>query len=1660
MACYEYKGVKYTKDELIDLFQKEGSKTRRILELQSDLFQKGREDKNLITYSRSDEEKLAIAISARDYHVGTEFQVDGVTFYIDDGDARDYKALGYSSMREFEDANLICVVNKETGKRGYLSPLKLSRRILEQKSIKDAVRDRERKNDFLQLLNKENNWVTFFVKSIIQDSAKKGYENVRFPGGNTANKIEGQQTLEGFIKQKEDRIEQLNNSRFGWKFKKDVGNESISNQTLRSTKEEVEKELDNYPPDIRETIEIVEFNVDRELNQIKQELKDAREGKGKFLIIANFYENTVHNILKKQGYKPQEVTDEHGNKWFEIQLLENRDLGEFYFQISGTNDLVNKIREKDVNISKRGNEYEVNGNKIKRTVQKEVEDYYESRIGKVRAEAFFKDFRRETESKVQVDIKDIIDRRVDDNGVIRQAPLAQTNPSAVDPNDNTFYQTLDSHIEQRLSSYEPGTIFLNSPNLYDGRTAGTPDLLAITPDGHIDILQFKAVEAARTGDVKVFQQQAYNTEIEAFRRILEKGYGVKRQNFRFTRAIPIKTEYEPIVPGFKEKRLSNITVGNTNVSLIRDESLFPIPSKSETTGNKKFDSYINRLKALAQSEAAERVPPEKRLEKAQRIASLVASIKKLQVRKDASGVLASSKAVIKAQKERYKSLQAKISNTDPNVASIRELNSIANDILDDKDQVQVYTDMYQVFKAIFDDNTVESQDILEEARDVSEDARDIADQYLDLAIQFRIHKFAAKVGIKDEFDPEKRITFYRRMVRSLSQSPLKAGAELWKLVERINNKFKLQFLDRLNELEQIEEKVSKWLEGKSINDLYHKIFQYDTQGRWNGRVIQKFSKDFYKELEKAQENRDMKWIRENIDIDAYNSWMKDEHQKMIDNSKTARVHENDAENKRLIQQQLQEFADTFNINFPKGISTKNDKLKNFPLETNWKSDAYKELEKEENSPLLELYKHWEKRLKESWESGMFHEYVGKDWFPNVRRGFLEKISTAKAGGKLSSLLGNIRIESEDQVFGKIDPLSGKPVDEINVLFIRDLGEQVQDTDGNYFRDYSAKSMDIFKVLGLWDKEIIQYQLKTESEAIARLLHYTEANKGILPTTPTGKLLRSRETGEPLEPIEDETNAKYLKEHLDAVYYGKRMSNEFDIAFNIPYKSAVEKINKLFGKEILTVPEEESIRVSGVKLVGAMNKYFVNKTLGLNLGTSFAQIFGGTSNVLINQGRYFNKKDIAEAEIKYVSNKFWTDEQDKKLAGLIGYIHPFLEDRTTHELRKLSVSGWVKHLSSDHLFFLQRGADNWVNTIVGISMIKNTMVHDGKLVNIREFARQELGHDTKFQGTYEDSKNFDERLEKRVEELKKSPEALINYAKIEDDKIVLDGINRDSDTMIRLRQSILEIIKDALGNVSSEDLSLYKRSIVGQSFFMFKNWIPRMADVRFGSLKYQPGTDKYEYGRVRMLWNAVLSKNRSSIGGLLKLLTVNNSESLVEVAKKEYERKKDDFNKELDNLDMSEAEFVEMYIKGVRSEMREVLFAVSMLSILFAARAMEPDDNPEIKGAYKWSLKMLDKLTDELTFMYSPKSFTNILNGSVFPAVGILVEAQRFITDVILKLFYKTIGEDEKADRKKVSKDLFRMFPITKELVTYIAIFNNDMAKEYGIRINTQYGSIQ
>lgn len=193
---------------------------------------------------------------------------------------------------------------------------------------------------FIKLIAKQ--WETIMIKNIIQKAAKQGYGKVLFPTGDTASKIEGHTTLEEFKKQKEDRIKELENFNANTKnlkvatdkdgfftFSLDgVLQNTISiygGRNTYRTEDAAKKGLANIK-------NILEKN-ENEINQLKEELERVeREGFAALRPIYNFYENTVTNILKKQGYNPVEITDEYGNTWNEVTIDENRDNQNIVFQ--------------------------------------------------------------------------------------------------------------------------------------------------------------------------------------------------------------------------------------------------------------------------------------------------------------------------------------------------------------------------------------------------------------------------------------------------------------------------------------------------------------------------------------------------------------------------------------------------------------------------------------------------------------------------------------------------------------------------------------------------------------------------------------------------------------------------------------------------------------------------------------------------------------------------------------------------------------------------------------------------------------------------------------------------------------------------------------------------------------------------------------------------------------------------------------------------------------------------------------------------------------------------------------------------------------------------------------------------------------------------------
>jgi len=262
----DYNRRDYLRDNILNY--KTQSKTRRILEVQSDLFQKGRTANILVNTEKSFDE----------YLVSPE---------------------GYTDLTELEDAEdrKLFELRKELN-----NPQLTHKEALEYVRKNNKNIGTNQQNQFLQLLNKDNNWVTFFIKSIIQDSAKKGYEKILFPKGETAAKVEGHETIAERLKFINAQLDILK-TKDGNRLIKDVlTQDNDFNITISADRNSI----------VNEAIAELE----------KEKVNIKSQGIEKLKPIEAFYEIKVGNILEKQFGKDnvKTITDEYGNQWREINV--------------------------------------------------------------------------------------------------------------------------------------------------------------------------------------------------------------------------------------------------------------------------------------------------------------------------------------------------------------------------------------------------------------------------------------------------------------------------------------------------------------------------------------------------------------------------------------------------------------------------------------------------------------------------------------------------------------------------------------------------------------------------------------------------------------------------------------------------------------------------------------------------------------------------------------------------------------------------------------------------------------------------------------------------------------------------------------------------------------------------------------------------------------------------------------------------------------------------------------------------------------------------------------------------------------------------------------------------------------------------------------------
>ncbi len=239
--------------------------------------------------------------------------------------------------------------------------------------------------------------------------------------------------------------------------------------------------------------------------------------------------------------------------------------------------------------------------------------------------------------------------------------------------------------------------------------------------------------------------------------------------------------------------------------------------------------------------------------------------------------------------------------------------------------------------------------------------------------------------------------------------------------------------------------------------------------------------------------------------------------------------------------------------------------------------------------------------------------------------------------------------------------------------------------------------------------------------------------------------------------------------------------------------------------------------------------------------------------------------------------------------------------------------------------------------------------------------------------------------------------------------------------------------------------------------VFKNWIPRLVDVRLGNLKYNSATEAYEWGRTRMMWRVLSEEGVLKSISNLTSAVMGNDERWVEQMKTLYEKKKTDYKKDTGKeLKMTEAEFLDLVNKNIRNQATDLLFYLSLTGLFLLAKALPPDDEDKAtQNRYKYMVRVLDKVKDEIGFFYDPTSMIGLTASGLFPAVGYLDNFKKLFLNFSNEMYGMAIGDEERVEKNQVLKYGLKGFPVTSQFDAIFLMFFPDLAKELGMKAQSQ-----
>lgn len=1232
---------------------------------------------------------------------------------------------------------------------------------------------------------------------------------------------------------------------------------------------------------------------------------------------------------------------------------------------------------------------------------------------------------------------------IDENGYAKE----NFTDDIIDTDLPTSVQVaLRSFARELIRSYKPGTRFLVESRVVNTKEKGmlgsTVDFKAFEPferngkpDMKVDTLDWKFSSLGTDKeDVAWWNVEKWPLQMGEYVK-MDRNLGITTQQTGKARMIPFVPTFEYAVPGVPSSGLvlKELEVGSVDPKKESKLYLIPVPVSTETTGSKKVDALVrafrNQYDKLRISSFGKSTG-----EKNEFLNQLSKAIRQLQVQLNFEPLAAIGKQFLNNSARALKTFE----DIDYNNLNADEINNRLGELLQFKDSALKFATIDEDFLSVYNKKDLDDagKQTLALLRNISERTGGMLKLISQLERDYTVH-LALKSGVVTEENKE-NILNAEVEISGLAKTFMEGTKLSNRIINLASNLIlKAKSLAAINIGKAIKDFspliINLEQEAKRLGKTAFQMIGEERKGKL--KLIKKLDQRFYDELNRAIETGDKQFFLDNMDVAEFKKEAEEVIKTKTKNIENV-VHSTDEKQNDIeIQKKIKILKDSLNIDSPtfNGYSTYDfDRLfKNNLKEEKFYSNEFKELQKSESAlKVWNMFTDWNRK---AYEMG-YLDKEGLAFFPLMEATLIQKFANAKdkvgEGKDFFDDLYKVRI-NEEAKFSKTDPETGKLTKVIPKYFTR--------TD----KAVHQLSTDLTKVASLYMKALAEYETSRNLENTLLVLHSVEQSKGTILKDEGGIVF---EGGDPVVDLDAHKSADILMTIADDALYG--LSEDLNSLGNSVISAGASRTT--------STQEAKATREANIKKILDTSNIFVRAlAVGLKPLLAVANYFGYNFQSYINAGNLYRyDKDFFGDHTRVVSGNLSLIEK-----ALMNYISPLNEDVTEEKMRKLAKEqSYVKFLGtwsfSDAMMATNSIPEKALGLTNALSMIKNSIVVDGKIVNIRQYLKEQ-DRKTKYAASESERTALEKSFEARVLELKNSDKALSKIAKIENDELVIPGVSDEQ--LAELRVKIIENGRKLNGQMNRDDKAGFARDSIFKSFMMFKTWIPKQILVRGMNIKRSNELNEWELGRTRAFINVWSHLGTKRILEMTEI--INGSEKGLAIMDEILKEKKEAyFKKTGQELEISQEEFYDLMRQELKNQMKELKLLFGIMGVVLAVGAAQPPEDADAltKNHYKYLLKATHKISDELSFYYSPLSFESMTKGSVLPQLGLASKTITFINALAKEGYAASIGDEKMSDKTHPMKYFFNLVPVAYQLQTdVLPLVYPEAAKDMGIRVTTQ-----